>query len=213
MQFITIFNSIFKNLKTRHNLLEIFTAMKLTSLSKSAYALSVMVLLSIPVGTTAAAHDRATTSEKTAIARIVAQPASTQTIVEIAAGDSTFSTLVKAVQAAGLAETLSGKGPFTVFAPTNEAFAALPKGTLEKLLKPENRNLLRKVLTYHVVSGDLMAKDLRSGRVRTVEGSRVTVRVRHGRVRVNKSNVVKADIDAKNGVIHAIDRVLLPKGL
>lgn len=174
-----------------------------------------MVLLSVTVSTAAEAKakDCAKTSDKAALTLVAKQPAPTQTIVEIAAGNPTFSTLVKAVQAAGLAETLSGQGPFTVFAPTNEAFAALPTGTLDKLLKPENRNLLRKVLTYHVVSGDLMAKDLRSGRVTTVEGSRVAVRVRHGSVRVNKSNVVKADIDATNGVIHVIDRVLLPKGL
>jgi uncharacterized surface protein with fasciclin (FAS1) repeats len=141
------------------------------------------------------------------------QTAQPQTIVEIAAGDPNFSTLVTAVKAAGLAETLSGNGPFTVFAPTNEAFAALPEGTLENLLKPENRELLRKVLTYHVVSGDLMAKDLRSGRVATVEGNRVRVRVRRSGVRVNNARVVTADIDAKNGVIHVIDRVLLPPDL
>jgi uncharacterized surface protein with fasciclin (FAS1) repeats len=117
------------------------------------------------------------------------------------------------VKAAGLAETLSGKGPFTVFAPTNEAFAALPKGTLEKLLKPENRDLLKKVLTYHVVSGDLMAKDLRSGKVTTVAGSPVTVQVGHSSVTVNNATVVKADIDAKNGVVHVIDKVLLPPNL
>ena len=105
------------------------------------------------------------------------------------------------------------RSPFTVFAPTNKAFAALPKGTLEKLLKPENRNLLRKVLTYHVVPGDLMARNLRSGRVATVQGSSVAVRVQHGSVRINNSNVIKADVDAKNGVIHVIDRVLLPPGL
>jgi uncharacterized surface protein with fasciclin (FAS1) repeats len=187
--------------------------MKLTSLSTAVRTLSLMVLLSVTLSTAADANDCAKTSDKTAAMTLAKQSAPTETIVEIAAGNSTFSTLVKAVQAAGLAETLSGKGPFTVFAPTNEAFAALPKGTLEKLLKPENRNLLRKVLTYHVVSGDLMAKDLRSGRVATVEGNRVAVRVRHGSVRVNKSKVVKADVDATNGVIHAIDRVLLPPGL
>lgn len=187
--------------------------MKLTSLSTAARALSLMVLLSVTVSTAAEAKDCAKTSDKAALTLVAKQPAPTQTIVEIAAGNSTFSTLVKAVQAAGLAETLSGKGPFTVFAPTNEAFAALPAGTLDKLLKPENRDLLRKVLTYHVVSGDLMAKDLRSGRVATVEGSPVAVRVRHGGIRINKSKVVKADIDAKNGVIHVIDRVLLPQGL
>ncbi len=187
--------------------------MKLTSLSTTVRTLGIVVLLSAIVGTAAEANHHSKTGEKTSVTTIAKRPAPTQTIVEIAAGNSSFSTLVKAVQAAELAETLSGKGPFTVFAPTNKAFAALPKGTLEKLLKPENRELLRKVLTYHVVSGDLMAKDLRSGRVATVEGSTVTVRVRHGSVRVNNANVVKADIDATNGVIHAIDRVLLPKGL
>lgn len=195
------------------NLLEIFTLMKLTSLSKSVCTIGVMALLSVTIGTAASANHHSQTGEKTAIALKIARPAPTRTIVEIAAGNSSFSTLVKAVQAAGLAETLSGKGLFTVFAPTDRAFAALPKGTLEKLLKPENRNLLRKVLTYHVVSGDLMARNLRSGRVTTVEGNRVAVRVRHGRVRVNNANVITADIDAKNGVIHAIDRVLLPPGL
>jgi uncharacterized surface protein with fasciclin (FAS1) repeats len=141
------------------------------------------------------------------------QTAQPQTIVEIAAGNPNFSTLVTAVKAAGLAETLSGDGPFTVFAPTNEAFAALPEGTLENLLKPENRELLRKVLTYHVVPGDVMAEDLRSGRVATVEGNNVRVRVRRKGVRVNNARVVTADIDAKNGVIHVIDRVLLPPDL
>jgi uncharacterized surface protein with fasciclin (FAS1) repeats len=186
--------------------------MKFTSLSKAI--LSVMALLSVLVSTSAEANPCSkATGQKAAITSLVAQAAPAETIVEIAASNPTFSTLVKAVQAAGLAETLSGQGPFTLFAPTNEAFAALPKGTLTKLLKPENRNLLRKVLTYHVVSGDLMAKDLRSGQVATVEGRRVKVRVRHGSVRVNKSNVIKADIDAKNGVIHVIDRVLLPPNL
>jgi len=176
-------------------------------------AIGVMVLLSVMVGTAAEADTCSKTGKKTAIAPVATRPTGTRTIVEIAASNSSFSTLVTAVQAAGLAETLSGTGPFTVFAPTNEAFAALPKGTLENLLKPENRDALRKVLTYHVVSGDLMAKNLRSGRVATVEGSPVAVQVRQGSVTVNNANVVKADVDAKNGVIHAIDRVLLPPGL
>jgi uncharacterized surface protein with fasciclin (FAS1) repeats len=120
---------------------------------------------------------------------------------------------VTAIKAAGLAETLSGKGPFTVFAPTNEAFAALPKGTLEKLLKPENRDALKKVLTYHVVSGDLMAKDLKSGKVPTVEGSTVAVKIEGKTVSVNDASVVTADVDASNGVIHVIDKVLIPAGL
>lgn len=187
--------------------------MKLTSLSKSVRTLGVMTILSVMVGTTAANACPNGTGKKTEITPVAAQPNQSGTIVEIAAGNPAFSTLVKAVQAAGLAETLSGKGPFTVFAPTNEAFAALPKGTLEKLLQPENRDLLRKVLTYHVVSGDLMAKNLRSGQVATVEGSPVAVQVQNQSVKVNNANVVKADIDAKNGVIHVIDTVLLPPGL
>ncbi|KAM3100610.1 fasciclin domain-containing protein [Phormidesmis sp. 146-12] len=188
--------------------------MKLTFLSKSVCTIGVMVLLSVIVGTAAEANTCSNAAgKKTATTPVATQPNRAGTIVEIAAGNPSFSTLVTAVQAAGLAETLSGNGPFTVFAPTNEAFAALPKGTLEKLLQPENRDLLRKVLTYHVVSGDLMARNLRSGRVATVEGSPVAVQVRHSSVRVNNANVVKADIDAKNGVVHVIDRVLLPPGL
>ncbi len=187
--------------------------MKLNSLSTAVRTFGITVLLSVIVGTAAEANDYSKMGAKIAVMTVAQKPTPTETIVEIAASNASFSTLVKAVQAAGLAETLSGEGPFTVFAPTNKAFAALPKGTLNKLLKPENRNLLRKVLTYHVVSGDLMAKDLRFGRLATVEGNSVTVRLRHGNVRINKSNVVKADVNAKNGVIHAIDRVLLPPGL
>jgi uncharacterized surface protein with fasciclin (FAS1) repeats len=186
--------------------------MKLTLLFKTAGAIGLMVVLSA-VGIAAEADAHHAGSKKIAATSVVARSTQSGTIVDIAAGDSTFSTLVTAVKAAGLVETLSGDGPFTVFAPTNKAFAALPKGTLEKLLQPENRDLLRRVLTYHVVSGDLMAKNLRSGRVATVAGSTVKVRVRHGGVKVNKANVIKADIDAKNGVIHVIDRVLLPPGL
>jgi transforming growth factor-beta-induced protein len=189
--------------------------MKLTLLSASARAIGSMAMLSMMIGITAAqAADCPNAAGKARLtSAIAAKPAQAGTIVDIAAGNPNFSTLVAAVKAAGLAETLSSKGPFTVFAPTNEAFAALPKGTLETLLKPENRKLLQKVLTYHVVSGDLMAKDLRSGKVATVEGNSVAVQVdKHG-VKVNSSNVIKADIDAKNGVIHVIDKVLLPPGL
>jgi transforming growth factor-beta-induced protein len=186
--------------------------MKLTSLSKSVRTISLVAMLSLTVGI-AASGCTSPSDNKVATAPAVAQPAQAGTIVEIATGNPDFSTLVTAVKAAGLAETLSGKGPFTVFAPTNEAFAALPKGTLEKLLKPENRDLLKKVLTYHVVSGDLMAKDLRSGDVATVADSTVAVNVQNGKVSVNKANVVKADLSAKNGVIHVIDQVLLPPDL
>jgi uncharacterized surface protein with fasciclin (FAS1) repeats len=189
--------------------------MKLTSVSKSVRTIGLTAMISMMVGMTAAqANDCPNAAGKVMpTSAIAARPTSSGTIVEIAVGNPAFSTLVKAVQAAGLAETLSGKGPFTLFAPTNEAFAALPKGTLETLLKPENRDVLRKVLTYHVVSGNLMAKDLRSSKVATVEGNTVAIQVTKQGVKVNNINVVKADIAARNGVIHVIDRVLLPPSL
>ena len=133
-------------------------------------------------------------------------------IVDIAASNDDFSTLVAAVQAAGLVDTLKGDGPFTVFAPTNDAFAALPEGTVETLLKPENKDQLVKVLTYHVVPGSVTSDQLIGQRlnVATVQGQTVHVDGTDG-VRVNKSNVTTPDIIATNGVIHVIDRVLLPK--
>lgn len=139
--------------------------------------------------------------------------AKSNTIVDVASGNKSFSTLVTALKAAGLVETLSGKGPFTVFAPTNEAFKALPKGTLEMLLKPENKAKLVKVLTYHVVAGKVMAKDVKPGTVKTVEGSTFTVKAMGGKVMVNDANVSKTDIAASNGVIHVIDKVILPPNL
>ena len=144
--------------------------MQFTSLSKAVRTFSLIAVLSAPIAITTAAN-ACPKEAKMAATLAATRPVQAGTIVDIAASNPDFSTLVTAVKAAGLVETLSSKGPFTVFAPTNKAFAALPKGTLEKLLKPENRNLLRKVLTYHVVPGDLMARNLRSGRVKTVEGS------------------------------------------
>lgn len=185
--------------------------------SKKAHSIGLIMILSVMVSmATACSNEADNTVAPTQTATPPTQTAAQSTpgtIVEIAAGDSSFSTLVTAVKAAELAETLSGEGPFTVFAPTDEAFAALPEGTLENLLKPENRDSLRKVLTYHVVSGDLMAKDLSSGQVATVEGNPVEVQVSSNGVKVNNANVAKADIDAENGVIHVIDRVLLPPGI
>lgn len=139
--------------------------------------------------------------------------AKSNTIVDVAVSNPNFSTLVAAVKAAGLVEVLSGKGPFTVFAPTNEAFAALPAGTVESLLKPENRDKLRKILTYHVVSGEVLSTSLKSGKVKTVEGSPVTVTVADGKVMVNNATVVGADVKASNGVIHVINQVILPPNL
>ena len=131
------------------------------------------------------------------------------TIVDVAAGTEGFGTLVAAVQAAGLAETLSGEGPFTVFAPTDEAFAALPEGVLDALLLPENKDTLVKILTYHVVPGTVMAADVTDGEVATVEGQTVTLSTADG-VTVNGAKVVQADVVADNGVIHVIDAVILP---
>jgi len=104
-------------------------------------------------------------------------------------------------------------GPFTVFAPTNEAFAALPKGTLETLLKPENKDKLVKILTYHVVSGDITSAQIQPGPAKTLEGQNLMIKVKDGKVKVNKATVISADVDASNGVIHVVNQVLLPPDL
>lgn len=132
-------------------------------------------------------------------------------IVDTAAGAGSFNTLVAAVEAAGLVDTLKGDGPFTVFAPTDEAFAALPEGTVENLLKPENKGQLIAVLTYHVLPGKVMSGDIagKSTAAATVEGQDLMINATDG-VLVNDANVVSADIDTSNGVIHVIDKVLLP---
>ena len=133
------------------------------------------------------------------------------------ADNTEFSTLLAAVQAGGLAETFSGQGPFTVFAPTDEAFAQLPAGTLDGLLQPTSKDQLSAILTYHVVPAEVMAADVQAGEVTTVNGAPFTVGVDGGTVTINdgqgnQANVIKTDIDASNGVIHAIDAVLLPTG-
>ena len=131
------------------------------------------------------------------------------TIVDVAVANGSFDTLVAAVTAADLAETLSSPGPFTVFAPTDDAFAALPEGLVAALLLPENKDTLVKILTYHVVSGEVFAADIADGDVATVEGQTVALSTADG-VTVNGANVIIADVAASNGVIHAIDAVLLP---
>ena len=142
----------------------------------------------------------------------MADQESVGTIVDVAVGAGNFTTLVAAVTAADLVETLSGTGPFTVFAPTDEAFAALPAGVLDALLLPENKAVLAQILTYHVVSGTVMAADVTDGDVATVEGQNITLSTASG-VTVNGANVVAADVLASNGVIHAIDDVILPPGV
>lgn len=142
-----------------------------------------------------------------------ATAATSGTIVDVAASNGSFKTLVAAVKAAGLVETLSGKGPFTVFAPTDAAFAALPQGTVETLLKPENKNQLIKVLTYHVVPGAVDAATLQPGEVNTVAGSPVMIKTTQTGISVNNANVTAADIKASNGIIHVIDQVIVPPNL
>lgn len=132
-------------------------------------------------------------------------------IVDTAAGAGNFNTLVAAVEAAGLVETLKGEGPFTVFAPTDEAFAALPEGTVENLLKPENKDQLVAILTYHVVPGKVMSSDLQDDMTaETVQGGTVMIDLDNGPM-VNDAKVVTADVAADNGVIHVIDKVIMPK--
>ncbi len=133
-------------------------------------------------------------------------------IVDTAVAAGTFNTLATALQAAGLADTLKGRGPFTVFAPTDEAFSKLPPGTVESLLKPENKDKLKGILLYHVVSGDVTAAQvIELSSAKTLNGQDLKLTVHDGTVMVNDAKVVKADVLASNGVIHVIDTVLLPK--
>jgi uncharacterized surface protein with fasciclin (FAS1) repeats len=132
-------------------------------------------------------------------------------IVDTAVAAGQFNTLAAALKAAGLVDTLKGKGPFTVFAPTDAAFAALPAGTVDSLLKPENKQKLTDILTYHVVAGNVKAADVvKLSEAKTVNGKSVAIKVDGGKVTVGGANVVKADIAASNGTIHVIDKVLLP---
>ena len=132
-------------------------------------------------------------------------------IVATAKAAGSFNTLVAAVKAAGLKSTLMSDGPFTVFAPTDAAFAALPEGTVESLLKPENRDQLAGILTYHVVPGTVMSSDVKPGTVATVGGKTFDVTIEDGKVFVNGAQVIKTDIETSNGVIHVIDTVLIPE--
>jgi uncharacterized surface protein with fasciclin (FAS1) repeats len=132
-------------------------------------------------------------------------------LVAVAGGADNFKTLVAALKAAGLVETLQGQGPFTVFAPTDEAFAKLPAGTVEDLLKPENKQKLVAILKYHVVPGKVMAADVKTMEAKTVQGQTVEIVVADAGVTVNGAKVLKTDVMADNGVIHVIDAVILPK--
>lgn len=142
------------------------------------------------------------------VAAVLAFSAQAKDIVDTAVAAGNFKTLATALGAAGLVDTLKGKGPFTVFAPTDEAFAKIPKADLEALLK--NKAKLTSILTYHVVAGKVMAADVKAGKVKTVQGSEITISTMGG-VKVDSANVVKTDIAADNGVIHVIDSVIMPK--
>ena len=140
--------------------------------------------------------------------------AQSKDIVDLAVGNDNLKTLVAAVKAGGLVDVLKGDGPFTVFAPTDAAFAALPKGTLEMLLKPENKDKLVAILKYHVVSGKVMSGDLSNGqKAGTVQGQKVSVSINGKTVKINDAKVVAADVKAKNGVVHVIDKVILPPSM
>lgn len=140
-----------------------------------------------------------------------AQPMASNTIVDVAGKAGTFKTLLAAAQAAGLVDTLKGPGPLTVFAPTDDAFAKLPKGTVETLLKPENKEQLARILKHHVVAGKVMSKDIAGKRLAadTAAGTKLAIDARRG-VRIGGATVTTADVEASNGVIHVVDRVILP---
>jgi uncharacterized surface protein with fasciclin (FAS1) repeats len=166
----------------------------------SSYGLAVVALAWLCVSSVRAADTCAASAAKP------------KDIVDTAVAAGSFKTLAAALGAGGLIDTLKGEGPFTVFAPTDDAFGKLPKGTVEDLLKPENKAKLVKILTYHVVPGKVMAADVvKLASAKTVEGSEVKISVAGGNVKVDNANVVKTDINTSNGVIHVIDAVILPK--
>jgi len=169
-------------------------------MKRFGYGLALVALALLFVSSAYAGHTCSAAAEKP------------KDIVDTAVAAGSFKTLAAALGAGGLIETLRGDGPFTVFAPTDDAFKKLPKGTVEDLLKPENKAKLVKILTYHVVAGKVLAADVvKLSKAKTVEGSELTISVRGGKVKVDNANVVKTDILTSNGVIHVIDAVILPK--
>lgn len=178
----------------------------------SVSALAVIALAACSSTTSSSPSSSPATPSASASSSMPSAPASaTGNIVAVASANASTTTLVTALEAAGLVTTLEGPGPYTVFAPTNDAFAALPPGVLDKLVQPANKEALTKILTYHVVPGSVMAADIKDGPVTTVEGQAVTLSTANG-VTVNGATVTTPDIPATNGVIHLIDEVLLPPG-
>jgi uncharacterized surface protein with fasciclin (FAS1) repeats len=185
-------------------------------MKKNFFSLLTAVLITSTVFVACNNEGEKKTAEETAAAvkEPVTEPKAEapKDIVEVASGSADHSTLVAAIKAAGLVETLKGAGPFTVFAPTNAAFSALPAGTVDGLLKPEKKADLTKILTYHVVAGSVKAADLKDGqKIKTVQGEELTVSIKDGKVMINGANVTAADLASSNGMIHVIDAVLMPK--
>lgn len=175
-----------------------------------ALLVSAGTLVSLPaLSSTESQASQSSASVTSADNPLLAQTSSVGSIVDVAANDDDFDTLVQAVEAAGLDDTLAEGGPFTVFAPTDAAFDNLPDGTLDALLRPENRDLLTDILTYHVVPDEVPSDELETGGLDTLNGG-LAVQVNPDRVVVNDASVVRPDIDANNGVIHGINRVLIP---
>lgn len=176
---------------------------------------NLILILAVAVSSSAFANhhmEKKATKAETKMSKDAAM-SNSKNIVETAVAAGNFKTLATALKAAGLVDTLQGKGPFTVFAPTDAAFAKLPAGTLEKLLKPEQKSVLAQILKYHVVGSTVMAKDVKAGNVATVEGSDLVVSTKGGVTLNGASKVTATDIKASNGVIHVIDSVVLPAGL
>lgn len=183
--------------------------MKTSNLILTALALTATILMSSSAQAGSCSSDKDHAHAENAS---LTTTASNGTIVDTAVEAGTFKTLVAAVQAAGLVETLNGDGPFTVFAPTDEAFAKLPAGTVEELLKPENKDKLVAVLTYHVVPGKVMASDVvKLNEAKTVQGQDVQIRTSNGKVMIDGAQVIQADVETSNGVIHVIDAVIIPQ--
>jgi uncharacterized surface protein with fasciclin (FAS1) repeats len=191
--------------------------MKLSNYFKFAnkFAGIAAALLLMPIALACQDQDVATTPAPTTqeSPSTTENTASSQTIVETAIANGSFNTLVAAIKAADLVDTLNAAGPYTVFAPTDEAFAALPAGVLDKLLLPKNKATLTNILTYHVVAGNVPASAVKTGPVPSVEGANLNLTADAGNVTVNGAKVVQADVAASNGVIHVIDAVLLPPNL
>lgn len=177
----------------------------------SLIAIAGMSVISLPACNNETKTEEVATADSVS-QEVMAPPTVAKDIVDVAIGSPDHTTLVAAVTAAGLVETLKGAGPFTVFAPTNAAFTALPAGTVEGLLKPESKDALTKILTYHVVAGSVKAADLTDGQIiKTLQGQDLTVSIKDGKVMINGANVTAADLSGTNGVVHVIDGVLMPK--